>query len=81
MSHNDTMEILVQINYSPGCKDVKCTDNSGFADAIKAASNSDFVVYVGGISHDIEGEGNDRSNITIPGYQADLILGYVCVKL
>ena len=57
---------------------MKCTDNSGFADAIKAASSSDFVVYVGGISHDIEGEGNDRSNITIPGYQTDLILGYIC---
>ena len=66
--------INVQINYSPGCKDVGCTDNSGFADAVKAASSSDFVVYVGGINHGMEGEGRDRSNITIPGYQTDLIL-------
>ena len=58
-----------------GCKDVKCTDNSGFADAVTTASSSDFIVYVGGISKDIEGEGNDRANITLPGYQSDLILG------
>ena len=54
---------------------MKCTDNSGFADAVKSASSSDFIVYVGGISHDIEGEGNDRSNISLPGFQTDLILG------
>lgn len=66
-----------QINYAPGCKDVKCTDDSGFSDAVKAANSSDLVVYVGGISKAIEGEGNDRANITLPGLQADLIQGYM----
>ena len=52
-----------------------CTDDSDFADAIKMASNSDFILYVGGISRTVEGEGHDRVNITLPGLQADLILG------
>lgn len=63
------------MNYALGCKDVNCADSSGFADAVKTAAASDLVVYVGGISKDIEGEGHDRSNITLPGYQSDLILG------
>ena len=61
------------MNYATGCKDINCADSSGFAEAVKAATASDFVVYVGGISKDIEGEGRDRSNITLPGYQTDLI--------
>lgn len=67
--------IIMQVNYSPGCKDVWCTDNSGFAEAIKTASSSDIILYVGGISRTVEGEGHDRINITLPGLQADLILG------
>lgn len=67
------------MNFASGCDDVKCTSDSGFASAVTAAKNSDFVVYVGGISKTIEGEGNDRSNISLPGLQSDLISMYVCV--
>ena len=66
------------MNFATGCDDVKCTSDSGFASAVTAAKNSDFVVYVGGISKTIEGEGNDRSNISLPGLQSDLISMYVC---
>ena len=62
-----------QVNYSSGCKDIKCTDNSGFSDAVAVAKGADFVVYVGGTSKEIEGEGHDRSDISLPGMQADLI--------
>ena len=61
------------MNFASGCSDVKCTSNAGFATAVATAKSSDFVVYVGGISHTIEGEGNDRSNISLPGLQSDLI--------
>ena len=52
---------------------MKCTDNSKFAEAIAAAKSSDFVIFVGGTSKEIEGEGNDRSNISLPGLQGELI--------
>ena len=61
------------MNYASGCADVKCTSDSGFASAVTAARNADLVVYVGGISHTIEGEGHDRPNISLPGLQSDLI--------
>ncbi|CAI8024072.1 Probable exo-1,4-beta-xylosidase xlnD [Geodia barretti] len=61
------------VNYASGCADVKCTSSAGFASAVTTARSSDFVVYVGGISHTIEGEGHDRANIFLPGLQSDLI--------
>jgi len=62
-----------QVSYASGCKDIKCSDSSGFSDAVALAKDADFVIYVGGTSKVIEGEGNDRSNISLPGMQADLI--------
>ena len=62
-----------QVSYVSGCKDIKCNDSSGFSDAVALAKAVDFVIYVGGTSKVIEGEGNDRSNISLPGMQADLI--------
>ena len=56
-----------------GCSDVKCTDNSKFSDAVNIAKSSDLIIYVGGTSRTIEGEGNDRSSIILPGHQPDLI--------
>ena len=61
------------MSYVSGCKDIKCNDSSGFSDAVALAKDADFVIYVGGTSKVIEGEGNDRSNISLPGMQADLI--------
>ena len=69
----------MQVNYATGCADIKCTTNDGFASAVASAKMSDFVIYVGGISSAIEGEGNDRSNISLPGLQSDLISMYVIV--
>ena len=67
------MNLDPQVNFAAGCADVKCTTSSGFAAAVTAAKASDFIIYVGGISKEIEGEGNDRSNISLPGLQSDLI--------
>ena len=62
-----------KVSYVEGCKDVHCADDSGFSDAISAAKSCDLVLYVGGISKTMEGEGNDRDSIILPGKQPDLI--------
>ena len=54
-----------------------CTTTSGFAAAVAAAKQSDFVVYVGGINRNYEGEGNDRADIVLFGLQSTLIQMYV----
>jgi beta-glucosidase len=53
-------------------------DASPFSDAISAAENDDAVVFVGGISSDIEGEegtngGGDRADIDLPQVQDYLL--------
>lgn len=53
-----------------------CTTTSGFAAAVAAAKQSDFVVYVGGINRNYEGEGNDRADIVLFGLQSTLIQMY-----
>lgn len=62
----------LKINHAMGC-DVRTNDTSGFPDAIAAAKESEVIVYVGGISNEVEGEGNDRSDISLPGAQTQLI--------
>ncbi|XP_065825984.1 uncharacterized protein [Oscarella lobularis] len=63
----------VKINFAPGCKDVNCADTSMFTDAINMGKASDLIIYVGGISKSIEGEGHDRSDIALPKNQEQLV--------
>ncbi|MCI9315743.1 MAG: glycosyl hydrolase [Lachnospiraceae bacterium] len=44
-----------------------------FAQAVEAAKNADAVIFVGGLNHDIDSEGFDRSNMTLP-YEQDLLI-------
>lgn len=44
-----------------------------FAQAIEAAKNADAVIFVGGLNHDIDSEGFDRSDMTLP-YEQDLLI-------
>jgi beta-glucosidase-like glycosyl hydrolase len=55
-----------------GCE-VNSMNRSGFADAAVAASSADVAVLVMGISGQIENEGNDRTEIGLPGVQEDFI--------
>jgi beta-glucosidase-like glycosyl hydrolase len=64
-----------RVYYAPGCTSgVTCTDTSGFAAAVQAASQSDAdaVIVVLGIDQTQEAEGHDRTNITLPGQQIPL---------
>lgn len=58
-----------------GCKNgVDCVDDSLFAEAIRVAQAADQLVVMLGISANIESEGRDRSNTTLPGLQEELAL-------
>jgi beta-D-xylosidase 4 len=60
------------VQYAFGTQ-VNTSDTSNFTAAITAAQNSDYVVYVGGIDTTVESEGHDRTAISWPGNQLDLI--------
>ncbi|KAJ9455973.1 putative beta-D-xylosidase 2 [Diplonema papillatum] len=55
-----------------GC-DVDCGSQTGFAAATAAAGKADATVLVIGINHTVEEENLDRTFISLPGYQNDLI--------
>ena len=58
-----------------GCSDgVSCSDTSLFAEAIATAKAADQLVIVLGIDANIESEGHDRTNTTLPGMQEELAL-------
>ncbi len=44
-----------------------------FAQAVEAAKNADAVIFVGGLNHDIDSEGFDRSDMELP-YEQDLLI-------
>ncbi|KAK7046334.1 glycoside hydrolase family 3 protein [Favolaschia claudopus] len=48
-------------------------DTSGFAEAVAAAQGADAVIYAGGLDNSVEAEGMDRTTLTWPGNQLDLI--------
>ncbi|KAL7905273.1 glycoside hydrolase [Trichoderma velutinum] len=60
------------VKYAQGTA-INSQDTSGFSAALSAASSSDVIVYLGGIDISVENEGFDRSSITWPGNQLDLI--------
>ncbi len=61
-----------QILYAKGC-DIQSDDRKGFAEAIRVAKQSDVVVMVMGEFHNMSGENNARTNLSLPGLQLDLI--------
>ncbi|GJJ07765.1 hypothetical protein Clacol_001970 [Clathrus columnatus] len=60
------------VNFQEGTG-ISSDDTSGFAAAVAAAQEADAVIYAGGIDDSIEAEGNDRTLITWPGNQLNLI--------
>lgn len=77
----EAMSPQAVVRYALGC-DILGADKSGFADAIQAASDSDVIVAVMGLSPRIEGEetevaaelgGGDRARLGLPGVQEELL--------
>jgi beta-D-xylosidase 4 len=52
---------------------VNTNSTSGFAKALSIAQDADYVIYVGGLDNTIEAESFDRTSISWPGNQLDLI--------
>lgn len=61
-----------KIRYAKGC-DAKCTDASGFDEAVNAAKDSDFTILVVGEDIDMSAEAASRSDIDLPGRQLELV--------
>lgn len=61
-----------EINYSMGTE-INNQSAAGFASALAAARKSDLVIYLGGIDNSMEAETLDRTSLTWPGNQLDII--------
>eukprot|EP01104_Vermistella_antarctica_P017227 TRINITY_DN6074_c0_g1_i1.p1 TRINITY_DN6074_c0_g1~~TRINITY_DN6074_c0_g1_i1.p1 ORF type:complete len:949 (-),score=113.70 TRINITY_DN6074_c0_g1_i1:185-2626(-) len=65
-----------QVMYEPGCHNVACDATDGFQaaiDAVAGLKNGDAVVVVLGLDQNIESEGHDRSNLSLPMNQYALV--------
>ena len=62
----------VKVTYVRGCA-VDSQDTSGFDAAVAAAKAADYTVYLGGLTEQQESEGHDRTVLTWPDVQAQLI--------
>ncbi|KIJ31884.1 glycoside hydrolase family 3 protein [Sphaerobolus stellatus SS14] len=60
------------VSFTPGTT-ISGNDTSGFAAAVAAAKAADMVIFAGGIDNTIEAEAMDRTLITWPGNQLDLV--------
>lgn len=62
-----------KVNYAPGLEISRTKNKDGFANAINAAKNSDVVLLFMGDESILTGEAHCRAELTLPGYQNELI--------
>ena len=65
-----------KVTYSKGCE-ISGDNTEGFAEAVRAARESDAVIVAVGESADMSGEAASRSSLDLPGRQLDLIKALV----
>lgn len=63
---------LAKINYAKGC-DINSDRTDGFAEAVRAAQESDLAIIAVGESAEMSGEAASRSSLDLPGRQLDLV--------
>ena len=61
-----------RINYAKGC-DINSDRADGFAEAVRAAQESEVVIIAVGESAEMSGEAASRSSLDLPGRQLDLV--------
>jgi beta-glucosidase len=61
-----------KITYAKGC-DITIDAKDGFAEAVRAAKNSNVVILAIGESSEMSGEAASRSSLDLPGVQLDLV--------
>jgi hypothetical protein len=62
----------INIRHEYGCG-IADEDESGFAAAIELARSADIVFFFGGHNQSVDGEGHDRTSITLPDIQLSLL--------
>lgn len=62
-----------KVVHSMGCINTACERNDQISAAVSAASSTDAVVLIMGLSQVQESEALDRTSLQLPGYQEDLI--------
>ena len=80
----------IQVDFTSGCSNVKCSNKSAFNEALNIASKADYVVAVMGLDVSVESEGHDRANTTcesvpvdnlaLPGCQGALMEGVMTIN-
>ncbi|PMD42097.1 glycoside hydrolase family 3 protein [Hyaloscypha variabilis F] len=68
-----------KVTYALGTP-IRSYNSTGFDVALSVASSADYIVYCGGIDTSVEVEGLDRTNITWPENQLDLISQLAALK-
>jgi beta-D-xylosidase 4 len=61
-----------EVTYAGGTA-INTTNTTGFTSALSAATQADLVIYLGGLDTTVEKEALDRTTLTWPGNQLDLI--------
>ena len=73
---NGLSKLAKTVATAAGCAKTSC-DNYSPSDVIQAVTGADLVVVALGLGQDLEQEGNDRSNLDLPGQQLELLLDVV----
>eukprot|EP01061_Rhynchopus_euleeides_P036343 TRINITY_DN6126_c1_g2_i1.p2 TRINITY_DN6126_c1_g2~~TRINITY_DN6126_c1_g2_i1.p2 ORF type:complete len:602 (+),score=255.96 TRINITY_DN6126_c1_g2_i1:100-1905(+) len=73
ISVNAGVKQYVNTSLDLGCPNQACDTTTNFPDAAKAAGKADATVIVLGLSMTQEREGVDRTDIALPGHQAELV--------
>ncbi|MDU1892608.1 MAG: beta-glucosidase BglX [Dysgonomonas sp.] len=83
MGNRDTVPVSVyeglidaigkdRISYVKGC-DIESNNTDGLNEAVRVASGADVVIMVLGEYHNMSGENNSRTDLSLPGVQLDLL--------
>ena len=63
-----------KVTYEMGCNNVTCDNKTFIMPAVEASKNADATILLVGLDKTVEGEGLDRNDLLLPGYQTELIL-------
>ncbi|KAJ0017072.1 hypothetical protein Pint_10025 [Pistacia integerrima] len=69
----DGFKTYGKVNYKMGCGDVICRNETFVFPAVQAAKYADATIILAGLDLSVEAESLDRENLTLPGYQTQLI--------
>ena len=70
----DGFSAYEKVTYEMGCNNVTCDNKTFIMPAVEASKNADATILLVGLDKTVEGEGLDRNDLLLPGYQTELIL-------